>query len=99
MPTHLRLVHHDRRGAARFRQRQATLDEQIGVAQVFGAFGRPGEIQPDRRFRQHFPQQRGLAGLAGAEHEMHVWRSKFPFPQRFCPATKHIGDFINARLF
>jgi hypothetical protein len=29
---------------------------------------------------------------------VHVWRSKFPFPQRFCPATKHIADFINARL-
>ena len=86
----LRLVHHDRRGPARFRQRPATLDEQIGVAQVLGALGGPGEIQPDRRVRQQLPQQRGLAGLARAEHEMHVRRGKFLLPQRFDPATKHI---------
>ena len=70
------LVDHDCRGAARFRQRPATLDQQIGVAQVFRAFGGPGEIQPDRRLWQQFAQQCGLAGLARAEHEMHVRRGK-----------------------
>jgi len=39
-----------------------------------------------------------VAVLAHAEHEVHVWRSKLAFPQRLCPATKHIGDFINVRL-
>jgi hypothetical protein len=29
---------------------------------------------------------------------VHVRCSKFPFPQRFCPATKHNIYFINTRL-
>jgi len=94
----LRLVHHDRRGPARFRQRPAPLDERIGVAQVFGALGGPGEIQPDRRRRQQLAQQRGLAGLARAEHQVHVRCAKLLFPQLFDPATIHIDGFRNARL-
>ncbi|MDN5940236.1 MAG: hypothetical protein L0H94_00010 [Nitrospira sp.] len=40
-----------------------------------------------------------LAGLARAEHEMHIRRGKLLLPQRFDPATKHTVGFVNARLF
>jgi hypothetical protein len=68
-------------------------------------FGRDGSQM--RPWQGSYPigeRQRGgaaandVAGLARTEHEVHVWRSKFPFPQRFFPATKHNGYFINIRL-
>ena len=94
----LRLVHHDRRGPARFRQRPAALDEQIGISQVVDALCRPREVERDGRIRQQLAQQRGLSGLARTEHEMHVRRGKFLLPPQFDPATKHSACFINARL-
>jgi len=92
------LVHHDRGGAARLRQRPAPLNQQIGIAQVLGSLGGPGEIQPDRRLRQEFAQQRGLAGLARAEHQLHVRRGELLLPDRFDPPTEHVACFTNGRL-
>jgi hypothetical protein len=65
---------------------------------MLGALHRPGEIQPDRRIRQQFPQQSGLAGLPRAKDEMYVRRRELLPPSRFDPTAKHKADLIIARL-
>jgi hypothetical protein len=94
----LRLVHEYHRRLFQDRQGLALSSEKARFCEEPRPFFRISEVNAERPLGEKAAKQRGLAGLSGAEQDMHKGFDDLPFQSAAQPTINHI-DFIILALF